>query len=220
MSSRILPSDAPLPVEQVAWRAVEVRRPGSAPAQAAPVPDASAEAALRRQWEQACEQRVQAAHAAGFREGEAAAREQCAAESRAAVERLARTVDEVAALKPRLRREAEADLVRLALAIARRVLHREVAVDPDAMRGVAMAAIEKLKGREIHRVRVHPALAGMLAEVWKRTPADRPPETLSDPSRPPGTLIFETVRGNLDASVDTQLQEIETGLVDRLRGNA
>jgi flagellar biosynthesis/type III secretory pathway protein FliH len=32
-----------------------------------------------------------------------------------------------------------------------------------------------------------------------------------------GTVIFETDRGNLDASVESQLREIERGLGDRLR---
>jgi flagellar biosynthesis/type III secretory pathway protein FliH len=40
---------------------------------------------------------------------------------------------------------------------------------------------------------------------------------LADPSRELGTVIFETQRGNLDASVESQLQEIERGLADRLR---
>ena len=42
---------------------------------------------------------------------------------------------------------------------------------------------------------------------------------IADPSRDLGTVIFETQRGNLDASVDSQLQEIERGLADRLRRN-
>ena len=51
------------------------------------------------------------------------------------LERLARAIDELAGLRPRLRQEAEADLVQLALAIARRVLRREIAVDPEALHG-------------------------------------------------------------------------------------
>jgi len=31
-------------------------------------------------------------------------------------------------------------------------------------------------------------------------------------------VVFETQRGSLDASVETQLQEIGRGLADRLRG--
>ena len=37
-----------------------------------------------------------------------------------------------------------------------------------------------------------------------------------DPAREPGTVIFETERGDLDASVESQLREIERGLTDRL----
>jgi flagellar assembly protein FliH len=44
-------------------------------------------------------------------------------------------------------------------------------------------------------------------------------EVVADSSRSPGDVIFETERGYLDASVDSQLQEIERGLADRLRKN-
>jgi flagellar biosynthesis/type III secretory pathway protein FliH len=38
----------------------------------------------------------------------------------------------------------------------------------------------------------------------------------TDPALDRGTAIFETSRGNLDASVEIQLREIEKGLTDRL----
>jgi flagellar biosynthesis/type III secretory pathway protein FliH len=43
---------------------------------------------------------------------------------------------------------------------------------------------------------------------------------IPDPSRQPGDVVFETERGNLDVSVDSQLREIERGLADRLRKHA
>jgi flagellar biosynthesis/type III secretory pathway protein FliH len=42
-------------------------------------------------------------------------------------------------------------------------------------------------------------------------------EVIADSSHELGSVIFETTRGNLDASVNSQLQEIERGLTDRLR---
>jgi flagellar assembly protein FliH len=217
MSSRLLPLDGPFAVEAVAWPVVggpdaDESSPGRTDAGG----DSAGEAERARQLEQARQQRIQAAHAAGVREGEAAAREKAAGEVRAAVEKLARAIDEVNNLKPRLRREAEADLIRLAIAIAKRILHREIAVDPDAMRGLVIAAMEKIKGREVHQVRVHPNLAPMLTDALRRVATDRAPEVVADPTREPGTLIFETGRGNLDASVDAQLQEIGNGLADCL----
>jgi flagellar assembly protein FliH len=73
------------------------------------------------------------------------------------MERLARSIDEIAGLRGRLRAEAEADLVQLSLAIARRVLRREIAIDPDALHGLILGALQKLQGQEIARVRVHPS---------------------------------------------------------------
>jgi flagellar assembly protein FliH len=45
-------------------------------------------------------------------------------------------------------------------------------------------------------------------------------EVIADASREPGAVVFETERGNLDASVDAQLREIERGLADCLRRRA
>jgi flagellar assembly protein FliH len=142
------------------------------------------------------------------------------AELQPVLERLARSIEELGQWRARLRREAEADMLRLSLAIARRVLHREMAMDPDAMHGLVLSALEKLQGQEICRVRVHPSHAAQLSG-WLHPDCGGPGvEVVADSSREPGDVIFETERGNLDASVDSQLQEIERGLVDRLRKNA
>jgi flagellar assembly protein FliH len=195
------------------WRTVEsamgVRTPSAAPKPAEP----SQEALEReRQWEQ----RLREAHVAGLREGEAAGLAKAAAEIQPVIEKLGRTIAEISSLRVRLRREAEADLVRLALAIARRILRRELAVDPDALHGLIMGALEKLQAQEICRARVSPPHVALLKKCLEQANASAGVEIISDPSREPGTVIFETERGGLDASVDSQLREIDRGLADRL----
>ena len=113
--------------------------------------------------------------------------------------------------------EAEHDTVKLAIAIARRILHREITADPDAIVGLVKAAFEKLDARETHRLRVAPADAALLGAHRGRL--DFPPalEIASDASLRPGSAIFETSRGELDASIDTQLGEIDRGLADLVR---
>lgn len=135
------------------WRTVEsamgVRTPSAAPKPAEP----SQEALEReRQWEQ----KVREAHMAGLRDGEAVGLAKGAAEIQPVIEKLGRTIAEISSLRARLRREAEGDLVRLALGIARRILRRELAVDPDVLHGLIMGALEKLQGQEICRARVSP----------------------------------------------------------------
>jgi flagellar assembly protein FliH len=169
------------------------------------------------QLEAQYQQKVREAHGAGVREGDIAGRNRAGAELQPVLERLARSIQEIANLRARLRREAESDVVQLALAIARRVLRREIGADPDALRGLVVAALEKLQGQEISRVKVHPSHAAMVKASLQQLSSGGMVEVLSDSSRELGSVVFETARGNLDASVDTQLQEIERGLTDRLR---
>jgi flagellar assembly protein FliH len=162
---------------------------------------------------------IEDARRAGFREGEAAGRAAAQNELRPLVERFARTIDELAAMRPRLREQAEGDLVRLAVAIARRVVHRELTIDPQAIAGLVKAALEQLSAREKIRVRVHPgdeaAVRSCLVAVGRVDSV----EVSSDAALERGSAILEAERGNLDASAETQLAEIERGLTDRIRGN-
>ena len=204
MSSKIVHPDDPHSADAMVWR--QVSSGTSAPA----APETTAQlASLERQ----CDERVRAARSAGFTEGEAAGRSRAAGELQPVLKKLAQSIQEIGELRGRLRREAEADMLRLALAIARRVLRREMAVDPDAMHGLVLGALEKLQSQEICRVRVHPAHAAQLRS-WLDSPAV---EIAADSACEPGDVVFETDRGNLDASVGSQLEEIERGLADRLR---
>jgi flagellar assembly protein FliH len=90
-------------------------------------------------------------------------------------------------------------------------------VDPDAIHDLVLGALEKLQSQEITRVRVHPAHAALVTACLRQVVAASPVEVIPDPSREPGAVIFETDRGNLDASVESQLREIERGLADRLQ---
>jgi flagellar assembly protein FliH len=213
MSSRLLLPGDPRDGGRMVWRQV-----GAGGSEKGSGGDGGAAQAAAR--EKDYEERVRAARAAGLAEGEAAGRSRAAAELQPVLERLARSIEDLGRLRARLRREAEADMLRLALAIARRVLHREISLDPDAMHGLVLGALEKLQGREVSRVRVHPSHAAQLSAWLRAAPGGAAVEVVADPARQPGDAVFETERGNLDASVDSQLQEIERGLADRLRKNA
>jgi flagellar assembly protein FliH len=209
----VLPGD-PRAVTAINWRQVGPTTEASKATAAAPQPDFQLQVA---QIQRESEQRIREARAAGTREGETAGRARAAAELQPVIDRLGRSIDEVAGLRARLRSEAEADLVKLALAIARRVLRRELAIDPEALHGLVLAALEKLQGQEICRVKVHPSHAALVSGCLRQIVTGAKVEIVPDPSREPGAIVFETERGNLDASVESQLQEIERGLADRLK---
>jgi flagellar assembly protein FliH len=118
-------------------------------------------------------------------------------------------------LRPQLLRESAAELVNLSLAIARRILHRELAVEPAALEGVVGGALQKLPGQEICRIRVHPELEPGIRQALAKE--GRSGLTLiADGTLERGAILVETGRGTLDASLETQLAEIGRGLADRL----
>lgn len=209
--ARILPPGSEAAVAPIEWRRAGTAATG--PIQAAASQDASA--ARIAQLQQQCEQRVREAHTAGLREGEAAAKTRAVSETQPVLEKLALSIAELTQMRPRLRRQAEGDVIKLSLAIARRVLRREIAIDADAIRGLVFVALEKLQAQESSRVRVHPSHAASIAALLKET--DARIEVIPDSALAPGGVIFETNQGNLDASVESQLQEIERGLADHLR---
>ncbi len=213
MSSKVFQPGDPPASGPVVWKLVSVDAGAARGAEPA-APDLDT---VRAQLQQECERKVREARAAALREGESAGRSRAAEEIQPVLERLARSIEEMSQLRSRFRREAEADMVRLSLAIARRILRRELAVDPDAMHGLVLGALEKLQSQEICRVRVHPSHAAQVTAYLRKAVPGSAIEVVPDAAREPGAVIFEADRGNLDASVDSQLQEIERGLIDRLR---
>ena len=170
--------------------------------------------------EAAVETKSRQAYAAGAQAGEEAARRTLEAGIRETAQRLADTIAEVAGMRAETIRRAEADTVRLSIEIARRVLHRELTVDGSALEALIKAAMEKLQGQEVYRVRIHPDQENSCERASIRTPHGQSIAVVGDPVQPEGGAIFELSRGSLDASVETQLAEIEHGLIDRLEAHA
>src|SRR3954468_13778290 len=111
MSSRLLLPDDSQQFAPPRWRQVQaaVNPVAVRPEVAAAVSPAEDHSRKQQEWEQ----RLAEARAAGMREGEAAGRSVANAEMQGVLERLADSIDELATLRSRLRREAEADTVQL-----------------------------------------------------------------------------------------------------------
>ncbi len=170
-----------------------------------------------REMEAEVRRREEAAYRRGLEEGAASEREKLAAPLREAAQRLAAQVQELAETRVRVRREAEEDVVRLAVAIAQRILRRELNTDPAALLGLVKAALDRVEAREVLRLRVAAANTAMVEDALRDVEMPSRFEVVGDAGLEPGAVILETVRGDLDASVTTQLGEIERGLTDLLR---
>jgi flagellar assembly protein FliH len=78
-------------------------------------------------------------------------------------------------------------------------------------------ALEKLQSRDLCRIRVHPDQESAIRNALERFSNSQKVELVADSSMQCGDVIFETAHGTLDASIESQLREIERGFADRLR---
>jgi flagellar assembly protein FliH len=212
MSSKIITGKAARDAERREWRAFHA---SGAPAAKQNQSQQSEQllASRIRDLETAAENRAREAYQQGRREAE----QQMAERIEPVIQRYAAGIQDLIATRSLFRREAEEDTVMLAVAIARKLLQREIAVDPESLLGLVKAAVQRIDAREIHRIRVNPEDARTLEQALHSPVAQRKIEILPDPGLERGAIIIETSRGNLDASIETQLKEIERGFLGLVR---
>jgi flagellar assembly protein FliH len=106
--------------------------------------------------------------------------------------------------------EAEPELVRLAIGIAERVLHQQVALDRGVVVEMAKTAIGRLIERDSVTVRVNPADLERMREHRDELMAlsdIRNLRLVQDKRVDRGGVVVETDAGTIDARVGTQLEE-------------
>ncbi|MDB5071186.1 MAG: Flagellar assembly protein FliH/Type secretion system HrpE [Candidatus Eremiobacteraeota bacterium] len=110
----------------------------------------------------------------------------------------------------KLMEEAEPELVRLALGIAERVLHQQVALDRGVVVEMAKTAISRLIERDSVTVRVNPADLERMREHRDELIAIGDVKNLrvvEDKRVDRGGVIVDTDAGTIDARIGTQLEE-------------
>jgi flagellar assembly protein FliH len=148
---------------------------------------------------------------AGRRQGQQHAQQELAP----IVEKMKQSIADTVSTRAAARHQAEHDLVELALRIAKRILHREIATDPNSLAALARVVFERMTRAESYTLTIHPqfltAVQSVLSGKHIATVRIEP-----DPNCSPGTFIIRSAEGTIDASIDTQLEEIGRGLADRL----
>ena len=92
----------------------------------------------------------------GFAQGERAGAETAGQRGEAMLHRLTQTLDELTTVRADMIRQTEGQMVQLALGIARRIVQREVSLDPDLLLAMARVALERLGDTARVTVKLHP----------------------------------------------------------------
>lgn len=157
--------------------------------------------------------RIQQAQADGMKEGKRQAEAALATVSEALAQALLAT----GSLRARLMQESEEDLLKLSLLIARTVMQRELSLDMSVLTGMVQAAVELAsEGGEVV-VRLNPddyAVVASRREFGQVSGERRRVVLKEDPGVPHAGCLVETVRGNIDAGLDAQLNEISRRLFE------
>src|SRR5271154_2528478 len=110
----------------------------------------------------------------------------------------------------------ESEVVKLALAIAKRVLHREVQLDPLLLAGVVRIALEKLADQSTAVLRVPVKELQIWQEVFVMKPGSSL-QLVADERLNPGECVLDTNVGKVELGVSAQLEEIERGFFDLMQ---
>jgi flagellar assembly protein FliH len=110
----------------------------------------------------------------------------------------------------------ETEVVRLALAIAGKILHREAQVDSMMLAALVRVSVEKMDAG----TRVTARVPSSEADKWKAYFSEAGGEVsiavVEDAALSAGDCVLETELGASDFSIDAQLKEVESGFFDLL----
>ncbi len=204
---------------------------GAGPAPEAHAMDGAAAAIYEQQLQQEREQfeqrlaaqaaessrAIAQAREAGQREGQQVAAVELEQERTQMRQQIAQALDLFRQQRERYFHSVEREVVRLSLAVAARILHRQAQMDPLFLAGAVRVALEKLSDTTGITVRVAPAQVLAWQERFRLHGGARmQPEVLGDLNLNAGECILETRLGTVELGVKAQLEEIEKGFFDLL----
>jgi len=170
---------------------------------------------------QSSEERSRRQQAEWFEQGRQSAQQQLRSELEAALakqrEQIGLALREFASERQNYYRRIEGEVVELALAIARKILHREAQIDPHTLAGIVRVTLEKLDTGTKVDLHVHPKEAAEWRHYFACQMENVPsPEVFEDSAIAPGECRIDTSLGSTEVGLESQLKEIETGLLDLL----
>ena len=155
------------------------------------------------------------AFAKGFAQGERAGAEAASKRGDAMLRRLTQTLEEVTQLRTQMIRDTEHQMVRLALAVANRIIQREISLEPDLLIAIARVAMDRLGESARVTVRLNPDDYASTAAAREREWGGSQVQVVADSRLPRGGCRIESDLGNVDASVDAQLHELAQALLNQ-----
>ena len=159
---------------------------------------------------------VEAAYARGRQEGLDIAE----ANLTTAAQALAAAAEEISRLRESLAKNGSQDMLRLVMAVAEQIIHREVAADPQVVLTIIETALQASVRTDQYRIRINPA---DLESVTQQKPLFlasisglKNLSIESDATITPGGCRIDSDLGDVDATIETQLEAIRQALSEAI----
>ena len=212
--------DAPFLPEWNGWENVEDAAPRAAATSARNTAAGTIEPRQHGDFEARLDEEKRRAFDAGRQEGHKAEHEaqsgSQAATQRERVQQAAGLLENFTQERDQYLQKVEREVVKLARAVAARILRREAQMDPLLLTGAVRVALGQLSQTTQVRLRVPPAEFALWTEAIALIPnmADKPVVIAGEGMRL-GDCVMETELGSVDLGIRSQLGEIERGFFDR-----
>ena len=148
----------------------------------------------------------------GFARGQRATEEERQRQYDAAALQIAATVQEIADLRGGVMRRADRELIHLAIAMAERIVRRELKTDPNLFLVMVRAAIERLGERPAAVVHLNPIDYETVVQATAESRTGTF-ELVADNTLPRGGCVIRSSLGVIDASIDAQVRELTRELL-------
>jgi len=123
--------------------------------------------------------------------------------------------EDLSLLKAKVLKEAEEQVIQLSTTLARKIVKKELTIDPDTVKRSLQHALAFLKDKSFVRILVNPEDMKILEPYLPELTATRKIERFElaeDHCIEPGGCILETGFGRINATIENQLAELETEL--------
>ncbi|HMM21557.1 MAG TPA: flagellar assembly protein FliH [Selenomonadales bacterium] len=171
------------------------------------------------------EEGFQQGHQDGFNQGKEEGRQEGFSEVASTLEEAVGRAERLMALAQEeaaaMLTSAERQMVELSVAVARKILSREIEENPMAVLPIVQAALNRVRDQEQVSLRVNPEDYEVVLQARRELQSLLKRESKltiqADTNLKNGDCVIETPYGAIDARIDTQLELIKTALKDMVQ---
>jgi len=124
-------------------------------------------------------------------------------------EQFGASLQEIAGLRATITTQAERELVRLSIEIAKKIVHREVTIDSEIVMTLARIGLSRLHNRVAATIHLHPDDFAYMNAHREQVDAGHALELVEDRSIGRGGCLVHTEMGDVDTRIEQQFAEIE-----------